>query len=93
MSNNKPRTYTQEFRESATKLVFESGRPISHIAKDLGISSSTLGEWVRKNHCKNDADFEEIKRLRKEIRLLRQERDILKKAAAYLSQSNLKDTL
>ena len=89
MDNIKPRIYTEEFRISSAKLVFESARPTSHIAKDLGISSSTLGEWVRKYHCKSDAQYEEVKQLRRELRLITQERDILKKAAAYFAQATI----
>ena len=45
-----PKKYPDELRERAVRLVLESGRPIAHIAKDLGIHREALRQWVRRTH-------------------------------------------
>ena len=91
--------YNQEFRDSAIQLCLNSEEPISKIAKDLGINKNTLGVWVREykkvNNIKSSKELkqesleEENKRLRKELALAKQERDILKKATAYFAKETL----
>ena len=90
-----PRTrppYPPEFRAEAVRLAKTSGEPISRIAKDLGISDQTLRNWV--NHDDVDAgkksgltsdERAEMRELRKENRRLREEREILRKAAAFFA--------
>lgn len=93
MSENKKSFYTSEFKESAIKLAIDSDRPISAIAKELGLKVNTLYNWIHKYHqskgdvvgVKND-NINEIKRLTKELNLVKQERDLLKKAAAYFAK-------
>ena len=93
MSKRRVKNYTLEFKQSSAKLAAESDQTISATARDLGIKETTLHGWVTRyyNHPKaagtmmrSDAQSE-LKRLTKEVIRLRQERDILKKAAAYLS--------
>lgn len=95
MSQEKPKTYTAEFRESAVKLANESDKPVAQIARDLGINENTLHTWINKYsrptaHDKSvrsdDHLYEELKRLKKEIALLTEERNLLKKAAAYFAK-------
>jgi transposase len=87
--------YTAEFKESAVKLAVESDQPITKTAEELGINKNTLHTWISKYHRpqkQKDAQvadehlFEELKRLRKENKRLTEERDILKKAAAYFAR-------
>jgi len=95
MSREKPNTYTAEFRASAVKLANESSQSITEVAKELGINVNTLHTWVSK-YSKTKATekpertdehlYDELKRLRKEVSRLTEERDLLKKAAAYFAK-------
>ena len=84
--------YTLEFKQSSAKLAAESDQPIAQTAKELGIKETTLYGWVAKYtpkpkqgiQAKDEAE-QELKQLRKENARLKQERDILKKAMAYLA--------
>lgn len=98
MSKEKPQTYPSEFRESSVKLALESDQPITHTARDLGINPNTLHTWISK-YSKPDQTqtatgrtdehlYDELKRLKKENARLKEERDILKKAAAYFAQES-----
>lgn len=94
---NNQTKYTTEFKQEAIKLVTESGYSISKAAERLGIGSTTLGEWVRKTKASDLpslslSDQEELKRLRKENKELRMERNILKEAAAYFAVESKKST-
>ena len=79
--------FTAEFKREAVRLALTSGRPRAEIAEDLGVGLSSLTRWVGQYRdeemlpeIKDDLQAE-LKRLRKENAVLRQERDILKKAA------------
>jgi len=95
MSREKPNTYSLEFKLSAVKLANESNKPITQTAEDLGVNPNTLHTWIGKHGTpKNSAKstpteeplYEEVKRLKKEIIRLTEERDLLKKAAAYFAR-------
>ena len=84
----KPTRYTNEFRQSAVKLAVESDQPISRIAKELGVNENTLHTWISKYHkpvavgaaaAGAEPMHDELKRLRKENKRLREEREILKR--------------
>lgn len=88
--------YTAEFRASAVTLAVESGRAWAQTARELGISKDTLYGWIRQARATGqlgpraapaDSLPEELKRLRRENAILREERDILKKAAAYFAKT------
>ena len=92
--------YSQEFKESTVKFCIDnSDRSISSIARDLGLNKGTLALWVNEykqmhninpsNDFKKETLEEENKRLRKELALVKQEREILKKAAAYFAKETL----
>jgi transposase len=95
MTQEKPKTYTAEFRESAVKLATESDKPVAQTARDLGINENTLHTWIgkytrpletNKSVRTDDHLYEELKRLKKENARLLEERDLLKKAAAYFAR-------
>jgi len=82
------RRFTKEFQEEAVRLVETSGRTQREIAGDLGIGLSTLVRWIGRSHpsaAESDVTAE-LKRLRRENEILRQERDILKKATAFFAR-------
>jgi transposase len=88
--------YPPEFRERAIELVRISGRPLAQIAKELGVSSTGLQRWV--NQAKVDSgerpgvstdDHGELVRLRRDVRRLEMENEILKRAAAYFAKENV----
>jgi transposase len=93
------RTFTKEFKREAVQLVKTSHKPLAQIARDLGIADSTLHHWRQlfTEHGEHafpgsghqTAQEEEIKRLKREVEILRQERDILKKALGIFSRSQL----
>ena len=87
--------YTQEFKESSANLAATSEKPVSQIARELGVNVNTLHGWVNRYYFDGSQpssspiraqEQEELKHLRKEVIRLRQERDILKKAAAYFAK-------
>ena len=95
--NKNKNRYTQEFKDSMVKLVTESHEPISKIATDVGINKKTLYGWVMKEKSSQiqlDKEMEmtlqeETKQLKKQLALVTQERDILKKAVAYFAKETL----
>ena len=92
MDKRKTKSYALEFKKSSAQLAATSDQPITQTAKDLGVNPVTLHGWVKqyspkpftKKPHENDL-IEEVTRLRKEVSRLKQERDILKKAAAYFA--------
>ena len=87
MKSEKPNIYTAEFRASAVKLANDSDKPITQIAKDLGINVNTLHTWISKYSRPKENDktartdehlYDELKRLKKEVARLTEERDLLK---------------
>ena len=87
--------YPPEFRRKAVRLVRESGRPKKQIARELGITSETLRLWVRQAAI-GEGEQEDLTReervrlheLERENRLLREEREILKKVAAFFARES-----
>ena len=94
MSQPTTRKYPAEFKERAVNLAVESEQPIAQTARDLGVNENTLHTWIGKYHrterqekeVQDEHLYEELKRLRKENTRLKEERDIVKKAAAYFAQ-------
>jgi transposase len=89
-----PRKYPDELRERAVRLVFESGRPIAQVARDLGIHKEALRHWVRQAEADagtrrdrlTTAERERLKDLEREVRDLRRANEILKAASAYFAR-------
>lgn len=92
MSPPKQRKVTDEFKREAVRLTETSGRTVAQVASDLGIGKSTLTRW--KSQFKeadvlsgpHDDVQKELARLRLENKILRQERDLLKNAAAFFAK-------
>ncbi|MBL7662297.1 transposase [bacterium] len=89
--------YSKEFKAEAVRLVREESLSVAQAARDLGINDNTLYNWLASAAGDPVAEgkqpeAEELKRLRREVRQLRLERDILKKATAYFARSSSDDT-
>ena len=90
------RTYSQEYRDEAVKMVIETSRPIAVVARELGLLDGTLGNWVnayRKSHPVEEQplalpDRARLKELERENRELRLQNEFLKKAAAFFAQDH-----
>ncbi len=87
--------YPPEFKAEAVRLVGSSDRSLSALAKDLGVADQTLRNWVRRAEIDGGvreglapSEREELRQLRREVRTLRQEREILKKAAAFFARES-----
>ena len=87
------RKYPVELLDRAARLVFESGRPIAHVAADLGLPSETLRKYVRRVEADEglrpdlptSAEREEIRELRREVFELRRANEILKAASVFFA--------
>jgi transposase len=89
----RPAKYNDELRERGVRLVFESGRPIAHVARDLGVHRETLRLWVRQAEADqglrqdrlSTQERERLKELEKENRELRRANEILKAASSFFA--------
>ncbi len=93
-----PKPYPKEFRDDVVRVARgrEPGQHLRQIAADFGISESCLTNWLRNADVEDgtkpgttNEESRENRELRKRIRLLEQENEVLRRAAAYLSQANL----
>ena len=100
MSRKKRRTFTAEQKADAIRLVRVSGQSIASIARDLDIGENSLREWVKQADIDSgkgpkgaltSEELAELRGLRKENRVLRMERDFLKKAAAFFAKETSED--
>ena len=89
------RRFTKEFEEEAVRLVRTSGRTQREVVDDLGIGLSTLVRWIGRHRDRQSRDsveagqadvVAELRRLRRENEILRQERDVLKRATAFFAR-------
>ena len=84
--------YSKEYKEEAVALVLEQGYSVPEAAKSLGIASNILFRWKSKTGSQLEGKLlsvderEELKRLRKEVKNLRLEKEILKKASAFFAK-------
>jgi transposase-like protein len=89
----KYKTFSPEFREEAARMVVETSRAISSVARALGISETSLGNWVRvyrERHAEDEPPLQvseraRLRELERENRELRMKADFLSKAAAYFA--------
>lgn len=93
----KRRKHTDEFRAGAVRLVLEEGKTVAEVARDLDVHRSLLSTWVRRARIDagkgpkgalTSSEREELAQLKKEIRTLRMERELLKKWAAFFAREN-----
>jgi len=92
----KRRIFTPEFKQEAVRLSLESGRPISQVARELGVRPDQLRHWKQEltrgaregSPLPGEPPEQELRRLRRELEVVRQERDFLKKAAAFFAKES-----
>jgi len=94
----KRRSYTDEFKQEAVRLVHEHGLTYTQVSRDLGVCKSVIRAWVKKAEAGELGSpasavgaapvEEELRRLRREVSVLREEREILKKAAAFFASES-----
>ena len=91
------RKFTSEFRAGAVKLVLDEGRSTSEVARDLDLTKSALARWVRQARIDRGKgrsgelttdERKELSELRRKVRQLEMEREILKKATAFFAKEN-----
>lgn len=87
--------YPEEFRHEAVRLLRRGDRSIPELARDLGVSQQSLRNWSRqvdvdegKQEGLTSDERDELRRLRRENRILQEEREILKKAAAFFAKDS-----
>ena len=84
--SEKRRKFDRDFREGAVQIVLETGRPVSEVARELGVHEGTLGNWVNQHRNRQqpgavtEDERAELVRLRKENAELRMQRDVLKRS-------------
>ncbi len=96
ISRRPRRSFTGEFRAGAVRLVLDEGKTIPQVARDLDLTQSALRTWVERARADRTkgktglttAEREELAALRKKVRQLEMEREILKKAAAFFAKEN-----
>jgi len=98
MITEKRRVYTAEFKREAVRLVTDHGDGVTEAARNLGINVKMLGRWQQQAEQQTNgrfgsnrpmaAEHEELLRLRQEVKRLRMEREILKKATAFFAKES-----
>ena len=92
MGKRSRKKYSPEFKSEAVRLVKEEGLTRAEVGRDLGVSESVVGRWVllaeaaQQPGAMSPAERDELKQLRREVRVLREEREILKNAAAFFAK-------
>jgi len=97
MTTTTRRRYTEEFKAEAVRLVRDSAQPVAQVARNLGIADHLLYRWRAEQHQAESqghtrqsmrAEQEELARLRRENATLKQERDFLRRAAAFFAKES-----
>jgi transposase len=98
MMTEKRRVYTAEFKREAVRLVTDHGYRVTEAARNLGINVKMLGRWKQQAEQQTNSRFgsnrpmaaenEDLLRLRQEVKRLRMEREILKKATAFFAKES-----
>src|SRR5437667_5922752 len=97
MAKRKRRSFTKEFKAQAVRIVRQSGKPVGTVARELDLTETALRSWLRQAEIDagrgpvgalTSDEREELGQLRREVRALRMERDILKKATAFFAKEN-----
>lgn len=96
VTKRKRRLFTPEFKAEAVRLVQASGKTVAVVARELELTATCLRDWVNQAAVDTKADEQgpltsderaELTRLRRELRIVEQERDFAKKCAAYFAKS------
>jgi transposase len=91
------KTYSEQFKSDAINLATESGKTVRQVARDLDVEPGTLHTWIRQRgkragdvatESKTETLEEEVRRLRRDLAQVTNERDFLKKATAYFAKEN-----
>ena len=88
------RKFDEQFKREAVRFLEETGRPLREVAEELKVGQGVLGRWRKQYGTGAEAtalsptEAEELRRLRREVEILRQERDFLKKATAYFANQS-----
>lgn len=99
MSQKPRRKFTAEQKAEAVRIVEESGKPISRVAKEMGLTESALRNWVKQSKLDSQRDGqgplttkerEELNTLRRELKRVEMERDFLKKVSTFFAQESSK---
>ncbi len=86
--------YTEEFKVEAVKQVSERGHPVAGVASRLGVTTHSLYQWIKKysvsapERAASQDQQAELRHLKAELKRVTEERDILKKAAAYFAKTS-----
>jgi len=96
-STRRPRRqFSEEYKAGAVRLVMDEGKTVGAVARDLDLTETALRSWIERARADRSggktglttAEREELTRLRKEVRVLAEEREILKKATAFFAKQN-----
>jgi transposase len=97
MEKRKRRKFTDEFKREAVRLVRQGDGNVSQVARELDVTLSALRQWVKQDEVDRGkgrpealttAEREELRKLRRRVRTLEEEREILKKAAAFFAKES-----
>jgi len=97
MARRKRRDFTEEFKADAVRLVLQGGQSVSEVARNLDLTGTALRQWVKNaqvdagtgpKDALTTAEREELSELRRRVKRLETEREILKKAAAFFAKEN-----
>ena len=98
MGERKNKTFSKEFKEESVRLMEQSDRPAAEIAREIGVPRNRLYKWQERIRAKGvdafpgsgrlSGESEQLRRLKRELERVREERDILKKAAAYFARES-----
>lgn len=97
MTKKPRRLFTDEQKAEAVRIVTQSGRPVSQIAQEMGLTASALRQWVRQAQIDHQSDPEgqltsaerkELIALRRDLKRVQMERDFLKKAATFFARDS-----
>ncbi len=93
----KRRSFTKEYKAEVVKLIRKSGKTIGAVSRDLGLTETSVRRWVEQAEIDSGsgpagalttAEREELARLRKQVKTLQMEREILKKATAFFAKES-----
>lgn len=97
MTQKPRRQFTDEQKAEAVRIVNQSGKPVSQVAKEMGLTESALRKWVKQAQidCQSDsqgqltsAERKELNELRRELKRVQRSRDFLKKAATFFAKES-----